>query len=74
MAAVLMFRYVHDCEQHEPVGRWVAVLASLGAVSPCLAAGLVFPAWVLVVSLYILIDNLSGRPVRTKGTTAKIPV
>jgi len=48
--------------------RWIALLGFASAVLLLLGGGyldwsvFVFPAWVLLVSAYILLDNLSSKP------------
>jgi len=73
MAAVFMFVTSIIVIGTKLVARWIALLGF--GLAPFLLFGswltrwsiLVFPAWVLVVSLYILIDNLSRAPGEDEG-------
>jgi hypothetical protein len=73
MAAVFMFVTSMIVIGTKLVARWIALLGF--GLAPFLLFGswltrwsiLVFPAWVLVVSLYILIDNLNRAPGEDEG-------
>ncbi|MDR3531248.1 MAG: hypothetical protein P4L90_11940 [Rhodopila sp.] len=66
MAAVFMISASTLAIRTHITARWIALLGYISAVSLLLGSDyfdrvlLVFPAWVLLVSTYILVDNLRG--------------
>ena len=66
MAAVFMISTSTLAIKTQLVARWIAYLGYASALFLLIGSGyldwalLIFPAWVLLVSVYILIDNLCG--------------
>jgi MFS family permease len=73
MAGVFMFVTSTLALRTGFLARWIACLGFVLALSLVLSSGyiawilVVFPLWVLLVSLYILVDNLRAPSVHTQG-------
>jgi hypothetical protein len=68
MAAVFMFSTCTISLRTRIAPRWIAFLGYIVALVLLLGVGtidlipLVFPLWIFVISVYILVDNLRGQP------------
>lgn len=68
MAAVFMFSTCTISLRTRIAPRWIAFLGYIAALALLLGVGtidlipLVFPLWIFVISVYILVDNLRGLP------------